>query len=940
MNRPAPRSLLVASVALLLGVLAAPVAAQERPPLPPDTVAMPDTLPTPPAAAADTVASDTLRADTAALPDSAAAAAPEPDFIFDALQGLPGYTVTEYTGQSAIFETEDEVLRLRGPDAAIVREGQRLTAQDSIIYREMERRVIAIGEPTVSGDAQEIQGDTLFYDLDLARATVRGARTTITEGATWVVAGDVTSVGTDRLYAEESTFTSDTREEPQYYFEADEIAVIRERILVGRPARLYFRNVPVFWLPFIVQDLTRGRRSGLLTPEFGLNDIVRNSTGYNRRISNVGFFWALNEYMGTEIAGDWQSDTYTALRGALQYNWRRQFLRGSVNAKRYWEENGTNLTFSTSNSWQPDERTNLALQGSYASSNRFLKEISIDPRSVTQNLESTFSLDRRFDWGSVSLGARRSQQIADEVVDQTLPSFGINPNPITLFRAPPGSAQWYNNASLKFGLTGERSSRTFAGEDSLRSFPDNDELQLRANQSFSVGDLNLSSNATLNRNRFDILPELGTPPLVGETQRDERGSWNASLSYRIPLVGSSFFTPNISFAQEFKRDSLTQQFAETDGYVFAPLRFSFGTGVTPDLYGFFPGVGPFSAIRHHLQPGISYSYAPEVQQDSTQIRIFGPSGGRAQNRIQLSLRQTFEGKLRSPRVEEPAPSDTMADTVAARGASPAVPATPQKVTVLSISTSTVGYDFVKAANEQSGFFGETLSNTINSDYLQGLNLSFQHDLFDESGVTEPGNLGRFAPHLAQVNTSFSFGQGSAIFRRLFGRGDDADQPDVTPNTVVPDRFEGLDRFDEDFPDPMQPSTPTATGNPQQVGGGPWNVSLSYSWIRPREVEVEDEEEPRSRLFRREESQDLNGTLTFWPTPNWAVNWTTRYSLTDGEFGEHRLTLRRNLFRWQADFNFTRTIYGNTSFDVSVRLIDLPDLKIDYRERDIGGRDNR
>ena len=35
--------------------------------------------------------------------------------------------------------------------------------------------------------------------------------------------------------------------------------------------------------------------SGLLTPRFSVNDIVRTSGGYRRRVSNMGFYWAFME---------------------------------------------------------------------------------------------------------------------------------------------------------------------------------------------------------------------------------------------------------------------------------------------------------------------------------------------------------------------------------------------------------------------------------------------------------------------------------------------------------------------------------------------------------------------------------------------------------------------------------------------------------------------
>lgn len=912
--------LLAWGIVLLLAMIPSPVQAQDpADPAPPDT------------AVADTVAPDTLAAVPAA-----------PDTVIDRLLQLPGYTAVEYQGTRAEFRTDSAVLRLEG-EAQVVREGDQLTA-DTITFFQDRELVRAVGEPTVSGQqAQEITGNVLWYDFGRRRAVVEEARTAITEGATWYVRGDVTTEGSQRIYGEGSTFTSDDRPEPQYHFEAGEITVIRDRILVARPVVLYFRNVPVFPLPFIVQDLESGRRSGLLTPRFSINDIVRSSSGYTRQIENVGFYWAINDYLGAQIATGWRSDSYTSLDAALQYRWRDRFLNGNVNVRRFWQANGSKqLNLSTSNSWRPDERTSISLSGSYATNSSFVRDLSTDPREVTQDLNSTFSLDRRFDWGAVNIGGRRSQSILSGEVRSQLPSIRINVNPITLFRAPRDQAHWYNNASFNIGASGSRSSIS-AGADSrsrTRGIRDGETIELSANQSLNIGDLSLSSNASFNQTTEAALDEFGTFPALAAGEEGD-ANWSSSLSYRIPLVGNTFITPNVNISQAFRRDSLSASLAS--GYVAGPMRFSLGTGITPNLYGFFPGIGPYSGIRHKITPSISYSYSPGVMHTPLQDSVFGTTTRDAQNVVSLSLTQTFEAKLRAPeRPPEEADTAAVADTAGAV-LDDAVPAEPEKVQVLGITTSAIGYDFAKAARGESGFRGETVTNTIRSDYFNGLTFNFAHDLFDASGLDrtnpeERGQLGRFAPHLSSVNTSFSFGQGSALFRWIGGllgggetdvaRVDSADfttDDAVTEGGVIPGT-----------PPPAQanpPGTTSFTDNPQAVGSGPWNVNLSYSLLRPRPVQTDEGERTR---FAREASQTVDANISFSPTPNWSVNWNTGYSITDGEFANHSLRLRRNLYRWEADFAFTRTVTGNSSFSVTVRLIDLPDLKVDYRERDLGG----
>ncbi len=81
-------------------------------------------------------------------------------------------------------------------------------------------------------------------------------------------------------------------------------------VLVARPVVLYVRDVPILWLPFIFQDIRPGRHSGILIPQFGFNDLVRPSRSYNRQITNIGYYWAPNDYLDFTGRLDWFSKRY------------------------------------------------------------------------------------------------------------------------------------------------------------------------------------------------------------------------------------------------------------------------------------------------------------------------------------------------------------------------------------------------------------------------------------------------------------------------------------------------------------------------------------------------------------------------------------------------------------------------------------------------------
>ncbi|HEX8358630.1 MAG TPA: putative LPS assembly protein LptD [Longimicrobium sp.] len=917
-----------------------------------------------PFAAQDTVPA--LRRDTTPRPrpardtsrtaraDSARERAPAPaDTLVDRLLQLDGYVPVEYAGDSAQFTGADRTLRLRG-DPQVTREGRTLTARDSLVYQEGSNSVAAYGRPRVSGGQEEpIVGETMFYDLERRRASVQGAQTKITENATWLVRGDVTSEEQGkRIYARGSEFTSDDRPEPAYHFKADRIMVVRNRILVGRPAYLYFKNVPVMALPFIVQDLERGRRSGFLIPQFEINDIFRthsagaNDRGTGREISNIGYYFAINPYMGASIAGGWRSGTYTSVAANLDYRWRRRFLDGSFGFVAYNRiDESFTYTLNGRTSWQPTERTSLNASLDFAKSTQFERNRTVDPFRQTQDLNSSFAITRRLDWGNFSSTVSRRQSLANDDVTLT-PSLGLTIEPITFFPAASADDRsWYNDATLTLGFNGSGSS--FDPGDPFQRRPGQDQYSFNTSPTLQFGDLGLSTSLQYQFERTDSLPALDTAgvgidlpipgglrPLGGRTR--ETLNLSASTGYQIALIGSTRLTPSITFQQRYVRADTLVTPGDTIGgvgvedsvaaaygtLVGEPARINFGAGLSTDLYGFFPGFAGYSAVRHHLRPSVSYTFSPAAgtgQASRVQRILFGEQVGQTVNRISIGLDQTFEAKVRNPR---PVRGDSMADSARSMG-NAATPQEARKITLLALNTSAVGYSFGPRDTLSYRFETEQVTNSVRSDLLGGLTFTTAHDLFADARRDGRVQRGVFSPYLTAVSTSFSLGANSALFRRL-GFGGRPEQE----RTPAEQRGRMADTAG------TQPVTPpggaTFTGNNQRTGGGAWNLNLNYNLARTRRTTGD----VTPGRFERGD-QSLQGGLTFHPTRNWAVNWTTQYSITSGEFAAHSLHFKRDLYRWEANFDFSRAPNGNTSFGFRVHLIDLPDLKADYNERNLG-----
>ncbi len=990
------------------------------------------------APAVDSAAADTTEADTTGAAGPFTAAVPErqdrppprtplpdgADSVMRALAELSGYRVAAYRGARADFEARDRRLILSGTSedrASFSGQGHRVDADSSITYDDVEGRIRTTGASTFTpsrGDPMESR--TLIYDLRQERGTATSARTTYTEGGEWIVEGDLDSVEEGRLFGSHTRFTSCDLEPPHSHFQASELKMVAEQVLVARGVRMYVEDVPIMWLPFMAQNLGSGRASGILTPRFSVNDIVRTSTGYERRLSNVGYYWAMSEYSDLTVAMDWFSGNYTALSTGLRYNWRRQFLQGNADVKHFWRESGRReLAVNTRHSWDISERTRADVSARYVTSSEFVRENSFDPREVTQNIRSDAGFSHRFDWGNLSVSANRNQFLSEDRTDMTLPSVNLSLTTMTLFSAPPGSASWYNNVSLGGGMkfTRDQYDRP-AQPDTAFRFSQADELRTRAslNASVGLGDANLGGRLDFTQNEFadvpgallpgsgggpaafssgDGLPPALDPFLESALQEDPAihddfarasATWSANLGYRVNLIGSTTLTPSVGVSGELQR---TDSIPEVSSFVSGPARLTTGARLQTDIYGFYPGFGEFDGVRHKITPSASFDYSPAVRPTELQEEVFGARTSHPRKVLTFGFNQTWEARLpeedeeaedapgeaEEEQVENPvdpqevvppalqqeldpeAREETTASEVGGPGDDgPRRMPRARVVTLLALNTSSVTYDMVQADSTGEflrGFQTTRLSNTVRSDYLRGLDLSFEHDLFDDptggagEGEGEGGGR-RFAPHLSRLSFGFRVDHRSGVVRALLGllgvdtEAEDAEEdPEGEPgpgeDEVPAEGARDEAELAEGEPVPGGPDANRIVPGDEGPGAGRrrtegWDARISYSLRRPRDAT------PGIR-GRSQRAQMIQWTMSFAPTENWDASWNSSYDVEAQRFNDHMVQLRRDLHEWEATFSFRQTATGNWAFQFEVALRANQDLRFDYeqRNRDTGGR---
>ena len=871
------------------------------------------------------------------------------DSVVAELIALPGFTLTEYDGGAATFEAANRVLTLIAPEggrARVSSEGMGVEADTSILYNEETGRLQTVGQSTFTPDTGDpIESASLIFDISEERGSAFGAETSYSEGgANWLVTGDMPFAAADSSFMSHARFTSCDLEEPHYHFETDEIKIVGGNVLVARPVRLYFADVPVAWLPFVAQSLSQGRSSGILTPRFSVNDIVRTSGQYRRRVSNLGFYWAMSDYSDALVALDWFSQTFLSMTGSLRYSFNRQFLDGDLTFRRYWRVDGSSeLALDTRHNWDLDERTQLRMSGRYASSNDFIRENSFNPAEVTQSIDSEGGINRRFNWGTASVGANRKQYLSDDRTEWTLPSANLSLSTITLFRNASSDARFYNNMTWSGSASFTRRTLDRVQPDVFSfSRADTETTTGSVRSTLSLGNLSLAQSVQLRQSgtlgvpeALLVMRESETPALItGSPVQDIMDSdltWQSSVSYQQQLIGSTTITPRLSMSGNMFRSDTS---AVASSLVSAPARVSFGGALKTDIYGFYGGFGGFEAIRHKLSPSIQYEWSPATSPTQLQQQLFRSRALQPKNAVSLTLNQTWEAKRRPPEGDSAVANsaaqldslDLAVNTQSSPSDGPTRLQQGQTVSLLALRTSVLRYDFVEADSIGAflaGFETTRLSNQISSDFLRGLTISVNHDLFEDKEVD--GQLTRtFAPHLAQVNLGFSLGSNSSIFRLLgFLRGGDEGETPA-PSTEEPDvvdPFEPTGTTDESsiIPTGRRPLSSTEPARRGDRGG--WNANLSYSLQRPRGDDVMM-------------SQMLTGTITLRPTENWDLSWRTAYDLERRAFNDHTIRLSRDLHRWEANFDFLQTATGNWTFRFEVSLIDNRDLKFDYKQRNL------
>ena len=911
----------------------------------------------------------------------------EPDSIMRALMARTGYTATRYQGDQAVFDARTRTLQLVGNKAGVNRD-QTVLVGDSITYSDSTRIIVARGDTVILRDPQQQAADVIArgqmaYNVELHRGVVTNIATSIAEtGQNWFVGGKTAAFVSDTsrgretaFYVRSGTITSCDDSIPDYHFRANEIKMVSKHIMVARPAVLYIGDVPVMWLPFIFQDIRSGRRSGVLTPRFGVSELFRNSPTYRRHLENLGYYFAISDYMDAQVALDWRSGSrpsegdpgWVQLNGELQYRWLNRFLTGRLAGYRHAQRDGssnTGVSWFHNQSFSQDTR--FSADVNYVTNTAIQRTTTFNPTQVLATISSHANYSTKLGPAALNLGGSNSQHPGRKEVDRTFPVFSLSAPPIAL-------AQWMDwtpafsfqtNQQLNLDQTGEFTHRYFTNPQGVR---DSVSLKRNARQTSStfstplrIGGFTLSNSFSMTDNEVDapqtfVIQDpndssVKTSRVFAKTFATDV-DWQFQFSLPSLVPGSLKISPSVSFANVDGSHGYWVRSQLSNGqFVHQSKRIQAGVSASPTLFALFPGFGSVTRFRHSITPSISYQFAPTGNLSTEFLRATNRSrqgflGSLAQNQVSLTVSHALEAKLRS--------TDTSST------------AEEKKLKVLTMDFSSLSYDFERARKtHRSGFTTSNLSTNIGSDLIPGFHGNVGWSLYQGDVLSDTA---RFKPFRETIGASLSLNSQSGIFgifTRLFGRPVPLAHPqiqktepspdDALANRVAATPVAGITSRSRQF------SMPSTEG---------WQLSLQYTSSRQRPptgsgvildqnfAELQcaaakinpiayqrclDEalaqasnSQPLNNgisgapFIRVPARDNLDSSLNFHLTPKWSGSWHTNYDFEAKKFGSHSVTLQRELHDWRAIFAFTQAQNGNFAFNFFIALNAEPDLKFNY-----------
>ena len=738
-----------------------------------------------------------------------------------------------------------------------------------------------IGIPTFKQGDKAFTSDTIRYNFKSQRGLTSGTYTQ--EGEMFVYGQRVKRISADTYYAGKARFTSCNFDTPHFAFRARRVKMVSEKVAVTGFVRPEFEGVPIpVGLPFGLFPLKQGRRTGLIIPQFTVNQQL------GLGLEGLGYYKTLGDYWDATLRGNIYS--YGSWNLFFNPNYR----------KRYRYNGGFNMSFLNNKfgiegdpDYQPPVRSfslqwNHSVDGKARPGQNFSASVNIAttlfnqflanvPQQNFNNiLNSTISYQKTWIGKpyNLTINANHNQNNLTRLYNISLPDVGFTVNTIYPFQKKTfvGSPKWYEKLGVGY-----------------------------------IGNF---------RNQFSFFDTaLSLRQLIDTFQWGARHSIPIQLS--LPAVGFLQIGPAISFEEVWYAQSFVRSWNPTLNKVDTTVskgfyrgnQMSLGLNLSTALFGTmnFKKTRSVQAIRHVIRPTIGLSYKPDLAKNQWYETQVDASG----NRFRFNR---FEGSLFGGLAEGEAGfvSFTLDNNIEmkVRNKKDSGEAAIKKVSLIDGFGVSGGYNLLADSFALSDF-----NIYFRSNILQMINLTgnaivspYQQDAFGRRTRAYTWQGGRFSPG--------RFVSGFLALNATFRSKPRDEKKEKEIQEYTRERSSGYDEFNREVNMVRQNPAEYADFNI------PWSLNFSYALNLSRQLR------PDYTGFTTLVTQSLNFSGDFNLTEKWKIQAQGSFDFLTRQVQYLTASVSRDLHCWQMSINVTPLgIFRSFNITISPKSSVLRDLRI-------------
>jgi hypothetical protein len=769
-----------------------------------------------------------------------------------------------------------------------------------------------IGYPIFKNGAEVYETKDITYNFKTGRARISEVVTKQGEG--FLHGETVYKNSKNELFSIDNSYTTCSLEHPHYRIRAKRTKAIPNDKVISGPANLEINDVPTpLWIPFAMFPAKNEASSGVIIPSYG----EESRRGFFMR--GAGYFFDVSDHFKTALTGDLYSKgghgitVNSSYKKRYAYNGNLNFSYTQIRLSDLIEDESKQNDFRLTLSHNPESKGNSRFSAnvnaatSTYNQNNFLG-VNGDPNNsrldnTTRQLSSSVNYSKTFGTSPFTLGvsARHNQDVKSRQVDLLLPSVSLNMGNVYPLKGKIGNAGWIDKLNVRYSLTGTNQLTNNLGKISLED-PTQDSIA-----------------------PFDF-DNLGT--FFNNSKKGFKHTLPLSTSFKMLKYFTA--TPSISYDELWYFEKLVWGLdpeKPTTAVVIDTLdgfnrisTYSMGTSVSTRIYGtHFFKKGNVQAIRHVMNPNISFNYKPDfstkkydyyqtlITEDGTEILksrhqgfvYGGPSQGESAS-IGLSINNTLEMKVKSKK--DTTVQSTKVSLLNNFGISSSYNLVAEEFKLSNINL-TANTSLFK--NKLTVNFSGTIDPYVyilDSITKDSNNENVIHQRRIDRYAWDNGNgIGQISSATISLNTN------------LNPKGRDKDN---TTNKVI--QGSKLNQADKDY----------LINNPDSYVDFniPWSLRIGYNFNISK-VGFNESEIKQTLTF--------SGDLSL--TEKWKVTFRSGYDFDKNDFTTTQLGLTRDLHCWQMDFNWTPFgTFQSYGFSIHVKSSLLQDLKID-RNRSFNDR---